>query len=93
MFAQPLPHNHLGYLGSMLREEASDEEEAQQRIIDAFERAREQIGDPMTQQTSDLYIKPSDETIPLKASHGALFAQGGELQCALASKRDRYSGQ
>jgi hypothetical protein len=34
--------DHLSYLGSMLREEPSEEEEAQQRFIDAFERAREQ---------------------------------------------------
>ena len=37
--------DHLNYLGSMLHVDPSDEEEEQQRILDAFDRAREQVQD------------------------------------------------
>jgi hypothetical protein len=33
---------HLNYLGSMLRVDPSDEEEEQQRIVNAFDKEREQ---------------------------------------------------
>ena len=38
----PEEQSNLSYLGSMLREEPTEEEEKQQQILDAYDQAREQ---------------------------------------------------